>query len=189
MKLLFFRGHRASDLALSCFATLFFSLYLVYDTYRLACVLVGRSRRQRSHRVDQGGMWLLLWLLLAYCGSFIVSGSHHLIKLGSSRKEGRSLGRAKRHASAVSAVDRGSSWGLKEPLKLTELPRRSSNYFLLEAFCVRGINISGLFTGHDVEFGSGLVGLKNSRIGSGRVGSGVPFFFFRVRSDRGHMLR
>lgn len=35
MKLFFFRGHRASDLALSCLATLFFSLYLVYDTYRL----------------------------------------------------------------------------------------------------------------------------------------------------------
>lgn len=34
MKLFFFRGHRASDLALSCVATLFFSLYLVYDTYR-----------------------------------------------------------------------------------------------------------------------------------------------------------
>lgn len=36
MKLFFFRNHRASDLALSCVATLFFSLYLVYDTYRYA---------------------------------------------------------------------------------------------------------------------------------------------------------
>lgn len=34
MKIFFFRGHRASDLALSCLATLFFSLYLVFDTYR-----------------------------------------------------------------------------------------------------------------------------------------------------------
>lgn len=34
MKLFFFRGHRATDLAVSCLATLFFSLYLVYDTYR-----------------------------------------------------------------------------------------------------------------------------------------------------------
>lgn len=34
MKLFFFRNHRASDLALSCVATLFFSLFLVYDTYR-----------------------------------------------------------------------------------------------------------------------------------------------------------
>eukprot|EP00904_Undaria_pinnatifida_P011779 jgi/Undpi1/7731/HiC_scaffold_23.g10204.m1 len=42
MKLLFFRGHRASDLALSCFATLFFSLYLVYDTYRI----IGGKHRQ-----------------------------------------------------------------------------------------------------------------------------------------------
>lgn len=51
MKLFFFRGHRASDLALSCVATLFFSLYLVYDTYRYVplcesvvyLVCVGRS--------------------------------------------------------------------------------------------------------------------------------------------------
>ena len=40
MKLFFFRGHRASDLAVSCFATLFFSLYLVYDTYRYNIMLV-----------------------------------------------------------------------------------------------------------------------------------------------------
>eukprot|EP00903_Cladosiphon_okamuranus_P020844 g19144.t1 len=42
MKLFFFRGHRASDLALSCLATLFFSLYLVYDTYR---IIGGKHRK------------------------------------------------------------------------------------------------------------------------------------------------
>ncbi|CAM9764194.1 unnamed protein product [Scytosiphon promiscuus] len=44
MKLFFFRGHRASDLALSCVATLFFSLYLVYDTYRI----IGGKHRSSS---------------------------------------------------------------------------------------------------------------------------------------------
>lgn len=53
MKLFFFRGNRASDIALSCFASLFFSLYLIYDTYRYRFLsfnlsfvqLVGRSIR------------------------------------------------------------------------------------------------------------------------------------------------
>ncbi|CAM9496674.1 unnamed protein product [Ectocarpus sp. 12 AP-2014] len=44
MKIFFFRGHRASDLALSCLATLFFSLYLVFDTYRI----IGGKHRQSS---------------------------------------------------------------------------------------------------------------------------------------------
>eukprot|EP00752_Nemacystus_decipiens_P005624 g5089.t1 len=42
MKLFFFRGHRASHLALSCLATLLFSLFLVYDTYR---IIGGKHRK------------------------------------------------------------------------------------------------------------------------------------------------
>lgn len=38
MKLFFFRNQRASDLAVSVLATLLFSLYLVYDTYRCATI-------------------------------------------------------------------------------------------------------------------------------------------------------
>ena len=71
MKLFFFRGHRASDLALSCLATLFFSLYLVYDTYRRerlggAYYACHDFRRFRSREVrERRGDWCLrvvLWV-------------------------------------------------------------------------------------------------------------------------------
>ncbi|CAM9870000.1 unnamed protein product [Ascophyllum nodosum] len=53
MKLLFFRRESASSLAISCLATLLFSLYLVFDTYR---IIGGKHRRSTMFGVKDWAM-------------------------------------------------------------------------------------------------------------------------------------